>query len=195
MKEGERSLNSGIEVGLYTLADIGPDPLTGTRVSAQQRIKDIIAAAKLADEAGFDVFGVGEHHRLDYAVSAPPVILAAIAQATKRIKLTSATTVLGTADPVRLFEDFATLDLVSGGRAEVIAGRGAFVESFPLFGYDTSDYDELFSEHLDLFLKLNKHEKNHLERSISSPSKECRNFPSACTEAAAHLGWCRGDAG
>lgn len=159
MKEGERSLNSGIEIGLYTLADLGPDPLTGTKVSAQQRIKDIIAAAKLADEAGFDVFGVGEHHRLDYAVSAPPVILAAIAQVTKRIKLTSATTVLSTADPVRLFEDFATLDLVSDGRAEIIAGRGAFVESFPLFGYDTSDYDELFSEHLDLFLKLNKNDK------------------------------------
>lgn len=177
MKEGEQSLNSGIEIGLYTLADIGPEPLTGTRVSAEQRIKDIIAAAKLADEAGFDVFGVGEHHRLDYAVSAPPVILAAIAQATKQIKLTSATTVLGTVDPVRLFEDFATLDLVSGGRAEVIAGRGAFVESFPLFGYDTSDYDELFSEHLDLFLKLNKHEKITWSGQFRPPLKNAEISP------------------
>jgi probable LLM family oxidoreductase len=149
-------MNTGIEIGLYTLADLGPDPHTGATVSAQQRIREIVDAAKLADEAGLDVFGVGEHHRLDYAVSAPPVLLAAIAQATQRIKLTSTTTVLSTVDPVRLFEDFATLDLISNGRAEIIAGRGAFIESFPLFGYDIDDYDALFSEHLDLFLKLNE---------------------------------------
>jgi probable LLM family oxidoreductase len=149
-------MNSGIEIGLYTLADLGPNPHTGETIGAGQRVKEIIEAAKLADEAGLDVFGVGEHHRLDYAVSAPPVILAAIAQATKRIKLTSTTTVLSTVDPVRLFEDFATLDLISEGRAEIIAGRGAFVESFPLFGYDLEDYDALFSEHLDLFLELNQ---------------------------------------
>jgi probable LLM family oxidoreductase len=150
--------NSGIEIGLYTLADIGSDPHTGKNIGARQRVKEIIEAAKLADEAGLDVFGVGEHHRLDYAVSAPPVVLAAIAQVTKRIKLTSATTVLSTVDPVRLFEDFATLDLLSDGRAEIIAGRGAFVESFPLFGYNTNDYDALFSENMDLFLKLNENE-------------------------------------
>ena len=149
----------GIEIGIYTLADLGPDPLTGRTISAHQRIKEMIEAAKLADEAGLDVFGLGEHHRLDYAVSAPPVVLAAIAQATKRIRLTSATTVLSTVDPVRLFEDFATLDLISDGRAEIIAGRGAFVESFPLFGYDTHDYDALFSENIELLLKLNEHEK------------------------------------
>src|SRR3954466_11232538 len=142
---------NGIEIGIYTLADIGPDPQTGKTITAQQRLKEIIEAAKLADEAGLDVFGVGEHHRLDYAVSATPVVLAAIAQVTKRIKLTSTTTVLSTVDPVRLFEDFATLDLLSDGRAEIIAGRGAFVESFPLFGYKTSDYDDLFSEHMELF--------------------------------------------
>lgn len=159
MGEEERFINSGIEIGIYTLADIGPDPHTGKSVNAQQRVKEIIQAAKLADEAGLDVFGVGEHHRLDYAISAPSVVLAAIAQITKRIKLTSATTVLSTVDPVRLFEDFATLDLISDGRAEIIAGRGAFVESFPLFGYDTNDYDALFSEHLHLFLKLNDYEK------------------------------------
>jgi probable LLM family oxidoreductase len=152
-------MSTGIEIGLYTLADLGPDPHTGATVSAQQRIREIIEAARLADEAGLDVFGVGEHHRLDYAVSAPPVLLAAIAQATQRIKLTSTTTVLSTVDPVRLFEDFATLDLISNGRAEIIAGRGAFIESFPLFGYDTDDYDALFSEHLDLFLKLNENGK------------------------------------
>lgn len=146
-------------MGLYTLADIGTDPLTGETVSARQRVEEIVEAAKLADEAGLDIFGVGEHHRLDYAVSAPPVVLAAIAQVTKRIKLTSTTTVLSTVDPVRLFEDFATLDLISGGRAEIIAGRGAFVESFPLFGYDLADYDALFSEHLNLFLQLNQNEK------------------------------------
>jgi probable LLM family oxidoreductase len=151
--------HEGIEIGLYTLADIGPDPHTGKAVSTQQRVKEIIEAAKLADEAGLDVFGVGEHHRLDYAVSAPPIVLAAIAQVTKRIRLTSATTVLSTVDPVRLFEDFATLDLISNGRAEILAGRGVFVESFPLFGYDTKDYDALFAEHLDLFLKLNENER------------------------------------
>ncbi|WP_239616407.1 LLM class flavin-dependent oxidoreductase [Cohnella mopanensis] len=149
---------SGVEIGLYTLGDIGPNPHTGKTISAQQRVKEIIEAAKLADEAGLEVFGVGEHHRLDYAVSAPPVVLAAIAQVTKQIKLTSATTVLSTVDPVRLFEDFATLDLLSDGRAEIIAGRGAFVESFPLFGYDTSDYDALFSENMDLFMQLNEAE-------------------------------------
>jgi probable LLM family oxidoreductase len=150
------SPHSGIEIGLYTLGDLGRDPHTGQAIGARQRVTEIVEAAKLADEAGLDVFGVGEHHRADYAVSAPPVVLAAIAQATGRIRLTSATTVLSTVDPVRLFEDFATLDLLSGGRAEIIAGRGAFLESFPLFGYDTSDYDALFAENMDLFLQLNE---------------------------------------
>lgn len=156
-KETERK-NSGLEIGLYTLGDIGADPQTGQTISARQRLREILEAAKLADEAGLDVFGVGEHHRLDYAVSAIPVVLAAISQTTKRIKLTSATTVLSTVDPVRLFEDFATLDLLSDGRAEIIAGRGAFVESFPLFGYNLNDYDDLFIENIDLFLKLNDNE-------------------------------------
>ncbi len=158
MKEERALNNSGFDIGIYTLADIGPAPHTGKEISAGQRLKEIIEAAKLADEAGLDVFGVGEHHRLDYAVSAPPVVLAAIAQVTKQIKLTSATTVLSTVDPVRLFEDFATLDLLSNGRAEIIAGRGAFVESFPLFGYNVNDYDDLFEENIELFLKLNNHE-------------------------------------
>src|SRR5690606_40136604 len=126
--------------------------LTGMAPSAGQRLKEVIEAAKLADEAGLDIFGLGEHHRLDYAVSATPVALAAIAQVTKRIRLTSATTVLSTVDPVRLFEDFATLDLLSDGRAEIIAGRGPFIESFPLFGNNTNNYVALFSEHMDLLL-------------------------------------------
>lgn len=151
--------SEGIEIGLYTLGDIVADPFTGKTISAGQRIKEIMAAAKLADEAGLDIFGVGEHHRLDYAISSPSVVLASVAQMTKRIKLTSATTVLSTVDPVRLFEEFATLDLLSDGRAEIIAGRGAFVESFPLFGYDTNDYDALFTENLDLLLKLNENER------------------------------------
>jgi probable LLM family oxidoreductase len=169
--------NTGFEIGLYTLADIGPDPLTGNTINAKQRVKEIIEAAKLAEEAGLDVFGVGEHHRLDYAVSAPPVILAAIAQVTKRIKLTSATTVLSTVDPVRLFEDFATLDLISDGRAEIIAGRGAFIESFPLFGYDIDDYDALFSEHLQLFIQLNENEKMTWNGRFRSPLRNAEIAP------------------
>lgn len=148
----------GMEVGIYTLADIGQNPLTGKTIGMKQRMDEIIEAAKLADEAGLDIFGVGEHHRLDYAVSSPAVVLSAIAGATKRIKLTSATSVLSTLDPVRLYEDFATLDLISDGRAEILAGRGAFTESFPLFGYSTNDYNELFSEHMDLLLSLNENE-------------------------------------
>ncbi|MFC5702605.1 LLM class flavin-dependent oxidoreductase [Cohnella faecalis] len=148
-----------MEIGIYTLADLCRNPHTGETVSARQRLHEIIEIAKLADEAGLDVIGVGEHHRLEYAVSSPAVVLAAIAQVTKRIKLTSATTVLNTVDPVRLFEDFASLDLLSDGRAEIIAGRGAFIESFPLFGYDVNEYDELFEEHLELLLKLNASEK------------------------------------
>ncbi|MBU8906297.1 LLM class flavin-dependent oxidoreductase [Desertibacillus haloalkaliphilus] len=149
---------TSIDIGIYTLADIGPDPLTGKTVTVKERLTEIIQAATLADEAGLDIFGVGEHHRLDYASSSPAVILAAIAHATKRIKLTSTTSVLSTLDPVRLFEDFATLDLLSNGRAEIIAGRGAFIESFPLFGYSTNDYDELFEEHMDLLLQLTQNE-------------------------------------
>lgn len=113
--------HNGIEIGIYTLADIGPDPLTSKTITPKLRMNEMIQAAKIADEAGLDIFGVGEHHRLDYASSSPAVILAAIAQATKQIKLTSTTSVLSTLDPVRLFEDFATLDLLSDGRAEILA--------------------------------------------------------------------------
>lgn len=143
-----------MEIGLYTFGDLTPHPITGQPPSGAQRIKEIIAAARLADEAGLDVFGIGEHHRLDFAVSTPAVVLSAIAAQTKSIRLTSAVTVLAASDPVRVFEDFATLDLVSEGRAEIMAGRGAFVEPFPLFGYDLDSYDELFIENYLLLRKL-----------------------------------------
>jgi len=144
-----------VEIGIYTFADITPNPATGRAIGVAERMREVLAAAKLAEEAGLDVFGVGEHHRLDLAISAPAVVMAAIAGATERIRLTSAVTILSTADPVHVFEDFATADVVSGGRAEIIVGRGAFVESFPLFGFDLADYDALFAEKLDLLIKLN----------------------------------------
>jgi alkanesulfonate monooxygenase SsuD/methylene tetrahydromethanopterin reductase-like flavin-dependent oxidoreductase (luciferase family) len=144
-----------LELGLYTFADMTPDPATGRTISVPERYREILAAAKLADAAGFDVFGIGEHHRLDIAISAPAVVMAAIGAATKRIKLASAVTILSTQDPVAVFEDFATADLVSEGRVEIIAGRGAFLESFALFGLKLDDYDALFAEKLDLLLKLN----------------------------------------
>jgi probable LLM family oxidoreductase len=152
-------MGAPFELGLYTFGDLTPVVQTGKTISAQQRLMDILAAAKLADASALDVFAAGEHHRLDMAVSATAVVLAAIASITKRIRLASAVTILSTADPVTVFEDFATLDLISGGRAEIIAGRGIFTESFPLFGYDLADYDELFKEKLELLMKLNAAER------------------------------------
>jgi len=147
-----------MELGLITFADMLPEALSGGAINAHQRIKDLLEEIQLADQLGLDVFGVGEHHRPDYAVSSPAIILAAAASVTKRIKLASAVTVLSSDDPVRVFQDFATVDLLSSGRAEIIAGRGSFIESFPLFGYNLKDYDELFTEKLDLLLKINKNE-------------------------------------
>jgi probable LLM family oxidoreductase len=122
-------------------------------------MRDLLEEIALADEVGLDVFGVGEHHRPDFVVSAPAVVLGAAAALTERIRLTSAVTVLSSDDPVRVWQDFATVDLLSGGRAEIMAGRGSFIESFPLFGYDLDDYDELFAEKLDLLLKLRDGER------------------------------------
>jgi probable LLM family oxidoreductase len=152
-------MGEAFELGLYTFGDLTPDVQTGKAISAQQRLTEILAAAKLADASGLDVFAVGEHHRLDMAVSATAVVLAAMAATTNRVRLASAVTILSTADPVTVFEDFATVDLISGGRAEIIAGRGIFTESFPLFGYDLANYDELFSEKLELLIKLNTMER------------------------------------
>jgi probable LLM family oxidoreductase len=148
-----------VELGVYTFAETTPDPQTGKTVSAAGRLRDLLEQIELADQVGLDVFGVGEHHRPDFAVSAPAVVLAAAAARTSRIRLTSAVTVLSSDDPVRVFQDFATLDLLSGGRAEIMAGRGSFIESFPLFGYDLGDYDELFAEKLELLLKLRDGER------------------------------------
>jgi len=159
MDEIENKVVAGMEIGSYTFGELLPDPKTGLMINAGQRLHEIVEAGKLADEAGLDVLGIGEHHRLDFAISATPVVMAAVAQATKRLKLASAVTVLSTSDPVKVFEDFATVDLLSDGRAEIIAGRGAFIESFPLFGFDTNDYDDLFPEKLGLLMKLNQAER------------------------------------
>ncbi len=149
----------GMELGLYTFADLTPDPATGVSISATERLAEVVEEAVLADQLGLDIFGVGEHHRPDFILSAPAVALAAIAARTKSIRLTSAVTVLSSDDPVRVFQDFATLDLISGGRAEIMAGRGSFIESFPLFGFDLDDYDDLFAEKLALLLKLRDAER------------------------------------
>ena len=148
-----------MELGLYTFADVMTSPQTGETISPAQRLRNLIEEIELADQVGLDVFGVGEHHRTEYAISTPAVVLAAAAERTKRIRLTSAVTVLSSDDPVRVFQQFSTLDLLSGGRAELMAGRGSFIESFPLFGYDLDDYEELFTEKLDLLLRLRENER------------------------------------
>jgi probable LLM family oxidoreductase len=148
-----------MELGVYTFAELTPDPETGRTIGPAERIRDLLEEVELADEVGLDVFGLGEHHRPDFAVSAPAVVLAAAAERTRRIRLTSAVSVLSSDDPVRVFQQFSTLDLLSGGRAEIMAGRGSFVESFPLFGYDLADYDRLFSEKLDLLLAVRASER------------------------------------
>ncbi|WP_232668601.1 Atu2307/SP_0267 family LLM class monooxygenase [Pseudonocardia sp. TRM90224] len=145
-----------VELGVYTFADVSLD---GTGVGPAQRVREVVEEIALADQVGLDVFGVGEHHRADFAASVPSVILAAGAERTSRIRLTSAVTVLSSDDPVRVFQQFATLDLLSEGRAEIMAGRGSFTESFPLFGYDLGDYDELFAEKLELLLALRADER------------------------------------
>ena len=148
-----------MEIGIYTFGETTRDPRTGQMVSTAQRMRDLIEEVQLADQVGLDVYGVGEHHRTDFAISSPAVVLAAAAEHSKRIRLTSAVTVLSSDDPVRVFQDFATLDLLSGGRAEIMAGRGSFIESFPLFGYDLDDYDDLFAEKLGLLLALRDQER------------------------------------
>src|SRR3954462_3540957 len=165
-----------MELGIYTFAETTPDPRTGRTISPEERLRNLLEEIELADELGLDVFGVGEHHRPDFGVSAPavvlaaaaprpdcaasgpPVVLAAAAARTKRIRLTSAVSVLSSDDPVRVFQSFATLDLLSGGRAGIMAGGGSTCAGAPLFGYDLRDYDELFSEKLELLLALRESE-------------------------------------
>jgi probable LLM family oxidoreductase len=148
-----------MEIGLYSFVERTADFRTATLISAEERFRNLLEEIELADQVGLDVFGVGEHHRPDYLASAPGVVLAAAAARTTRIRLTSAVTVLGSDDPVRVFQQFATLDLISGGRAEIMAGRGSFIESFPLFGFSLDDYDLLFAEKLDLLLTLRTAER------------------------------------
>ncbi|MGG4093681.1 LLM class flavin-dependent oxidoreductase [Paenibacillus lautus] len=148
-----------MEIGVSSFVETWPDVTTGEVMSHAQRLREVVEEIVLADQVGLDVYGVGEHHRKDYAASSPAVVLAAAASQTKWIRLTSAVTVLSSADPVRVFQDFATLDAISNGRAEIMAGRGSFIESFPLFGYDLSHYDELFEEKLELLLKIRESEK------------------------------------
>ncbi|OWV99483.1 LLM class flavin-dependent oxidoreductase [Rhizobium sp. R693] len=147
-----------MELGLYTFADVNPNPNRSKGEEGAERLKHLLEEIELADQVGLDVFGLGEHHRPDYAASAPAVALAAAAVKTKNIRLTSAVTVLSSDDPVRVFQQFATLDLLSNGRAEIMAGRGSFIESFPLFGYNLEDYDQLFEEKLDLLMALRDQE-------------------------------------
>ncbi len=160
-----------MDLGLITFADLAPGQ------APAERMRNLLEEARLADELGLTVFGVGEHHRPDYLVSSPTTVLAAIAAQTQQIRLASAVTVLSSDDPVRVFEQFAHVDLVSGGRAEIIAGRGSFIESFPLFGYDLDDYDELFSEKLELLLAIRDSERVTWSGRHRAPLEEAVVWP------------------
>jgi len=150
-----------MQLGLDSFVAVRPDPVTGISPAPVERFQQLLEEITLADQSGLDAFGIGEHHRHDFLDSAPAVILGAAAARTQRIRLTSAVTVLSADDPVRVFQDFATLDLISKGRAEIVAGRGSFVEAYPLFGLDLEDYDSLFTEKLDLLLKIRAQTQVH----------------------------------
>ncbi|WP_255314221.1 LLM class flavin-dependent oxidoreductase [Bacillus sp. FJAT-26390] len=152
-------LATKMEIGISTFLETTPDPVTGEVISHAERLRHAVEEIVLADQAGLDVYGIGEHHRADYAGTSPAVVLAAAAAMTKRIRLTSAVTVLSSDDPVRVYQAFSTLDGISNGRAEIMAGRGSFIESFPLFGYSLDDYEELFDEKLELLLAIRASEK------------------------------------
>jgi probable LLM family oxidoreductase len=160
-----------MDLGLVTFADLPP------ALSAAERMRNLLEEAKLADDLGLKLFAVGEHHRPDYLVSSPTTALAAIAAVTKQIRLSSAVTVLSSEDPVRVFEQFSHLDLISGGRAEIMAGRGSFIESFPLFGYDLRDYDELFTEKLELLLEIRDNERVSWHGKHRAPLQDARIWP------------------
>lgn len=170
-----------METGIGMFGDLSLDT-NGKRKPAAQRLEELMAEIRLADEAGLDVFALGEHHREDYAVSSPEIVLAAAASVTKNIKLASAVTVLSSADPVKVYEDFATVDLLSKGRAEIMAGRGSFIESFPLYGYNLADYDKLFEEKLDLLLKINKEETVNWKGTLRAPLVNQQVLPRAYNE-------------
>lgn len=169
--------SKGMEFGLYSLGDHIPNPLTGERVSAEQRIKELIEASKLAEQAGIDVFGVGESHQTYFTTQAHTVVLGAIAQATSKIKITSSATVLSVSDPVRVYEDFATIDLISGGRAEIVAGRGSRVGAYQLLGVDLQDYEEIFEEKLELLMKINEEESVTWQGEFRAPLQNAQILP------------------
>ncbi len=176
------SSNSKFEFGVFTFGEVAVAPNSISTTSPKTHLREIIELAKIADQAGIDVFGVGEHHRKDFTISSPPVILAAIAEATQQIRLTSTVTVLSTADPVKVYENFASLDLISDGRAEITAGRGAYIESFPLFGYDLADYEELFDEKLSLLTQIIKTEKVDWAGKHRAPLDSAGVYPRATTK-------------
>jgi probable LLM family oxidoreductase len=168
-----------MEFGVSTFGEVEQENISGNSVHSLRRTQEIIAEAKLAEQSGLDVFALGEHHRPDYLVSAPEVLLAAIASVTSKIRLSSAVTVLSSADPVRTYQNFATLDLVSNGRAEILAGRGSFIESFPLFGYNLEDYDDLFSEKLELLMAINSQQIMNWRGKFRSPLQQIGVYPRA----------------
>lgn len=168
-----------MELGLMSFADMEPEKQAGSGISAHQRIKNLMEEIQLADQLDLDVFGIGEHHRPDYAVSSPAVILGAAAVLTKKIKLTSAVTVLSSDDPVRVYQTFATVDQLSNGRIEIMAGRGSFIESFPLFGYDLEDYEGLFTDKIDLLLKINQSTKVSWKGKHRAPLNNLGVYPRA----------------
>lgn len=168
-----------MELGIGMFGDLSFDPQTGKPREAGVKLREILEQIKLADEVGLDVFGLGEHHRPDYAVSAPEIVLAAAASITKNIKLMSTVTVLSSAEPVKVYQDFSTIDLISNGRAEIGVGRGSFIESFPLFGYNLSDYDRLFEEKLDLLLNINNNEVVNWEGKLRAPLRNQAVLPRA----------------
>lgn len=171
-----------MELGIGMFGDLSFDPQTGEHRSAGLKLHEILEQIKLADQVGLDVFGLGEHHRPDYAVSSPEIVLAAAAGITKNIKLTSTVTVLSSAEPVKVYQDFSTIDLISGGRAEIGVGRGSFIESFPLFGYDLKDYNQLFEEKLDLLLNINNNQVVNWSGKLRAPLKNQGVFPRAVNE-------------
>jgi alkanesulfonate monooxygenase SsuD/methylene tetrahydromethanopterin reductase-like flavin-dependent oxidoreductase (luciferase family) len=167
----------GLEFGLYTLGDHLPDPKTGKRITAGERIHEIIELAKLAEQAGIDFFSVGESHQEYFATQAHTVVLAAIAQATEKIKISSSSTIISTSDPVRVYEDFATIDLISKGRAEIIAGRASRIGLFDLLGYDIRYYEELYEEKFDLLRKINEERVVNWSGRFRAPLKDAEVLP------------------
>lgn len=168
---------NGLEFGIYTLGDHLPVPYSGERISSEQRLKEIVELAKLADQAGIDFFSVGESHQDYFTTQAHAVVLAAITQATENIKIASSSTIISTSDPVRVYENFATLDLLSGGRAEIVAGRASRVGLFDLLGYDLHDYEALYEEKFDLLLKINREEVVNWEGEFRAPLKNAKVLP------------------